>query len=175
MAAAVEELVPARPQPRHDVLEVGHRARRAAEHGRVERAAASGEQREAGEAAAGLEAQVGDVFVRDVVARDVEERTEEQSRRPGADERAGHSADRDVERDDHVTIIAYASRMSFLDRLRSMFSGPARTESAAGTEGESIDEARIDAGGSGALGFTGEPDSHASPADELAESEPESE
>ena len=85
-AAAVKDLLPAHPQPRHEVLEVRHRRRCAAEHGGVERAAARGEQRERGEAAADLEAPVGDVLVRYAIAGDVERRAEEQRERSRADD-----------------------------------------------------------------------------------------
>src|SRR3954470_12210935 len=50
-AAAVKDLLPAHTQPRHEVLEVRHRRRSAAEHGGVERATPRGEQRERGETA----------------------------------------------------------------------------------------------------------------------------
>lgn len=61
--------------------------------------------------------------------------------------------------------------------LKRLFSGPARTDApldvAAETGDEkSLDEARIDAGGGGALGLTNDPTAHASPGEELAESEP---
>src|SRR5436309_2921936 len=83
--AAVEDLLPAHTQPRDDVLEVGHRRGSAAEHCGIERAAPGGEQAERGEAAADLEAAVGNVLVRHPVAGDVERRPEEQRKRPGAD------------------------------------------------------------------------------------------
>ena len=98
---AVKELPPTRPQPGHDMFEVRRGSRRAAEHGRIEQAATRSEQRKRGEAAADLEAQVVDVVVRDTVARDVNERSEQQSKRAGARERAGRGAGRDVKRDDH--------------------------------------------------------------------------
>lgn len=55
---------------------------------------------------------------------------------------------------------------------------PARvdnTEPGAVSEEKDINEARIDAGGGGALGFPGEPDSHADPAEKIAQSDPEPE
>ena len=101
---------PAQPEPRHEVLEVGHRGRRAAEHGGVERAAPRREQAERDEAAADLEAPVGNVLVRHLVAGDVQRRAEQQRERTRADERSQRRPGRDVQRDDHARIIAYAPR-----------------------------------------------------------------
>jgi len=124
-AAAVEELLAVRAQPGRDVLEIRHRRRRAAEDGGVEEATPYGEQRERGEAAADLEAPVGDVLVRNPVARHVQRRADKESERPRAQESAGRAAGRHVERDDHDLMMAYAPPvMSFLDRLRNLISGP---------------------------------------------------
>jgi hypothetical protein len=65
--------------------------------------------------------------------------------------------------------------MSIGDWFKRLFS-PARTDApldvAAQTDDETtLDEARIEAGGSGALGLPNEPDSHASPADQTAKAE----
>jgi hypothetical protein len=73
-SAAVEELAAARVQEREDVLEVGCGARPGAERCRVERAAARGEEDEACETAANLEAPRADVLVGQPVAREVEDR-----------------------------------------------------------------------------------------------------
>src|SRR5947208_433646 len=83
-SSAVKDLLPAHTQPRHEVLEVGHRRSRAAEHGRVERSPPRGEQCERGEATADLEAPVRDVLVRHAIACDVERRPEEQGQRSRA-------------------------------------------------------------------------------------------
>ena len=66
--------------------------------------------------------------------------------------------------------------MSIGQRLKNLFSGPARSDASpdiAHETGEEVDinEARIDAGGSGPVGFPGEPDTHASPGEDVAESE----
>jgi hypothetical protein len=76
VALSVEELPPARPEPRHDMFEVRRGSRRAAENGGIERAASRSEQRERGEAAADLEAEVVDVVVRYAIPREVNERSE---------------------------------------------------------------------------------------------------
>lgn len=107
-AASMEELLAAQPEPGHEMLEVGHRRSGAADHGGVEGAAPRGEQSESDEPAADLEAPVGNVLVRYVVACDMQRRPEDERERSRADERAGGSADRDVERDDHRRIMAYA-------------------------------------------------------------------
>ena len=72
-------------------------------------------------------------------------------------------------------MIAYAPPMSISDWFKKLFSSPARTDApadvAAKTSDEiDINEARIDAGGSGALGFP-DPETHESPADEVARDE----
>jgi len=107
-AATVEELLAAGPKPGHDVLEVRHRGSRAAEHGGVEEPAPRREQAERHETAADLEAPVGDVLVRHLVARDVQGRTKHDGKRPRADERTQSGAGCDVQRDDHIPMIAYA-------------------------------------------------------------------
>jgi hypothetical protein len=75
-ASTMEELLPVRPNPWHNVLEIRERAGRRSEDGRVERTAARSEQAERDEAAADLEPPVRDVLVRDAVARYVERRPE---------------------------------------------------------------------------------------------------
>ncbi|HZS29801.1 MAG TPA: hypothetical protein VFA37_00940 [Gaiellaceae bacterium] len=69
--------------------------------------------------------------------------------------------------------------MSISGWFKRLFS-PAPTDApldvAAATDDEkSLDEARIDAGGGGALGLPGDPSSHASPGEEIAESASEGE
>jgi hypothetical protein len=97
----VEELPPARPEARQDVLEIRGRRGRTTEHGRIEHAPTRRKQSERSEPAAHLEAEVVDVVVRDTVTRQVDERAEEQRQRPRACERTGGRARGDMERDDH--------------------------------------------------------------------------
>jgi len=72
----VEELAAARAQEREDVLEVGCGARPGAERCRIERAAARGEEDEARETAADLEAARANVLVRQPIGREVEDRAQ---------------------------------------------------------------------------------------------------
>jgi hypothetical protein len=83
------------------VLEVRGGARRGAKHRRIERASPRGEEQEARETAADLEATRADVLVRQAVPREVEDRPEEERREPRSAGGAGHGARRHVERDDH--------------------------------------------------------------------------
>lgn len=123
-AAAMEDLLPSRAQPRRDVLEIGHRRSGGAEHGRIEESASRGQHRERHEAAAELEAAVGDVLVRHSVAGDVERRTQQERERTRPHESSGGAAQRDVEGDDHDRMIAYAPAMSFFTWLRNAIAGP---------------------------------------------------
>jgi hypothetical protein len=100
-AAVVEELPSARAQEREHVLEVRGGARRGAKRRRIERASPRGEEQEARETAADLEATRVDVLVRQAVAREVEDRPEEERREPRSAGGAGRGARRHVERDDH--------------------------------------------------------------------------
>ena len=100
-AAAVEELATARAQEGEDVLEVGGGARRGTERRRIERAAARGEEDEARETAADLEAARADVLVRQAVAREVEDRPQEERREPRPTGGTGRGARRHMKRDDH--------------------------------------------------------------------------
>ena len=109
-AYSVEELLAAHPEPGQEMLEVGRRRCRAAEHGGIERAAPGGEQTEGDETAADLEAPVRDVLVRYLVAGDVQRRAEQESERARAHQGADGAAGCDVERDDHTPIMAYALR-----------------------------------------------------------------
>src|SRR5215472_11893053 len=99
-AAAMEDLLSPRTEPREDVLEIRRRAGSCSEHDRIEQAAASSQQAYQDDAAADLEGAVGDVLVRDLVAGDMQHRPEEERKRSGADEGAGCAPDRHVERDD---------------------------------------------------------------------------
>ena len=100
-SAAVEEFAAARAQEREDVLEVGCGARRGAERRRIERATARGEEDEARETAADLEAARADVLVRQPIAREMKDRTEQDRREPRPAGGAGRGARRHVKRDDH--------------------------------------------------------------------------
>jgi hypothetical protein len=100
-SAAVEELAAARAQERQDVLEVGCGARRGAERRRIERATARGEEDEARETAADLEAARADVLVRQPIARKMKDRAEQDRREPRSAGGAGRGARRHVKRDDH--------------------------------------------------------------------------
>src|SRR4249919_353452 len=71
--AAVEELPSARAQERENMLEVRSGARRGAERRRIERASPHGEEEDARETAADLEATRADVLVRQTVAREMED------------------------------------------------------------------------------------------------------
>jgi cold shock protein len=100
-AAVVEELPPARAQEWEDVLEVRGGARRGAKRRRIERASPRGEEQDARETAADLEATRADVLVWQAVAREVEDRSEEERREPRPAGGAGRGARGHVERDDH--------------------------------------------------------------------------
>jgi hypothetical protein len=100
-SAAVEELAAARAQEREDVLEVGCGARSGAERCRIERAAACGEEDEARETAADLEAARADVLVRQPIAREVEDRAQQERRESRPAGGTGRGARRHVKRDDH--------------------------------------------------------------------------
>ena len=100
-SAAVEELATARAQEREDVLEVGCGARPGAERRRVERAAARGEEDEARETAADLEAARAEVLVGQPIAREVKDRAQQESRDPRPAGGTGRGARRHVKRDDH--------------------------------------------------------------------------
>ena len=90
-----------RAQEGQDVLEVGCGARPGADRRRIERAAACGEEDEARETAADLEAARADVLVRQPIAREMEDRAQQERTEARAAGGTGRSARRDVERDDH--------------------------------------------------------------------------
>ena len=92
------------------MFQVRSGSRCATQHSRIEQAATRGQQREHRETASDLEAEVVDVVVRNAITGEVDERTEKKGDRPRAGEGAGRSAGRDMERDDHVPIIAYDQR-----------------------------------------------------------------
>ena len=70
--AVVEELSSARAQEREDVLEVRGRARHGAECRWIEGASARGQEQDAGETAAYLEATRAEILMRQAVTREVE-------------------------------------------------------------------------------------------------------
>ncbi len=113
-AAAMEDLLPTHTKPRNEVLEVGHRRCCSAEHGGIEGPAPSGEQSEGDEAAADLEAPIGNVLVRDAITGDVQRGAEEQRERARADDGSHCRARGHVQRDDHTRIIASCSCVSVL-------------------------------------------------------------
>jgi len=76
--APVEELPSARAQERENMLEVRGGARGCAERRRIEGASPRREEEDASDAAADLEASGADVLVRHAVAREVENRPEDE-------------------------------------------------------------------------------------------------
>jgi hypothetical protein len=111
-APAMEDLLPTHTEPRNEVLEVGHRRCCSAEHGGIEESAPSGEQSEGDEAAADLEAPIGNVLVRDAITGDVQRGAQEQREPPRADNGSHRRARGYVQRDDHTQIIASGSYVS---------------------------------------------------------------
>jgi hypothetical protein len=107
-AAAMEDLLSMHAKPRNEVLEVGHRGGRTAEHRRIERPAPRSEQAERDEPAADLEAPVWNVLVRHTIACDVQRRPEQQRERTRPHDASHRRTGRHVERDDHPPIIAHA-------------------------------------------------------------------
>jgi hypothetical protein len=99
--AVVKELPSTRTQEGHDVLEVRGGTRRGTERRRIEWASPRGEKKETREPAADLEARRVDVFVRQAIARKMEDRPEEQSGDPRTAGRAGGSTRSHMEGDDH--------------------------------------------------------------------------
>jgi hypothetical protein len=136
-ASAVKELLSAQSQPWREVLQVGHRRRRAPEHGWIEHAAPCREQPERDEPAADLEAPVGNVLVRHVVTGDMKRRAEDERERARADERAGGGAHCDMERDDHATDDGVCSRAMSLGGWFTRLFSP--STSSAHAEDEAIE------------------------------------
>lgn len=81
-AAAVKELGSVWAQKRHDVLEIRRGARRCSEGCRIQEAASAGDESKANEAAGDLEAARPDVFVWQTIAREMEDRSEEDRDKP---------------------------------------------------------------------------------------------
>jgi hypothetical protein len=78
--APVEDLPPARAQEREDMLEVRGRACGGAECRRIEGASPRRQEEDGSDAAADLEPTGADVLVRHAVAREVENRSEQEGR-----------------------------------------------------------------------------------------------
>ena len=104
------------------MLEIRRGRCRAAENSRIERAASRCEQRERDETAADLEAEAADVVVRHAVAREVNDRPEQERERPRARECTGRRAGRDVKRDDHNVMIAHSGPLASETVCREVWS-----------------------------------------------------
>jgi hypothetical protein len=79
---AVKELGSVWAQKWHDVLEIRRGARRCSESCRIKEAASAGDESEADEAAADLEAARADVLVWQTIAQEMEDRSEEDRDEP---------------------------------------------------------------------------------------------
>lgn len=100
-AVIVEEFPAAQAQLREDVLEVRRGARCSSERHWIEWASPHGEKEDARKTAADLEPTRPEVSVRKAVARDVENRPQNESRKPRAAGGAGRCARRHVEGNYH--------------------------------------------------------------------------
>jgi hypothetical protein len=107
--AIVKDLPSAWTQEGEDVLEIRSRARHRAERRRIEGASPRGEKSDACDTGPDLEPSRVEVSVRNAVTREVESRPQQESREPRAAGRAGRSACRHVEGNDHRVL---SSRMS---------------------------------------------------------------
>ena len=113
----MKELPSTRAQEREDVLEVGGGTRRGAQRRRIEGASPRGEEEDACETAPDLEATRAEVLMRQTVAREVEDWTQEERRESRPAGSAGCSARGYVERNDHVCLfLAEAHAASALPR-----------------------------------------------------------
>jgi len=83
------------------MLEVGRGARCSAKRRRIERASPRSEEEDASETAPDLEPTRVEVSMGKAVARDVENRSQKQCREPRAARRAGRSACRNMQGNDH--------------------------------------------------------------------------
>jgi hypothetical protein len=99
--AAVKQLAPVWAEKRHDMLKIRCRAGRCSESRRIQRAAPAGEEREAHESATDLEAAGADVLVWHTIAREMEDRPEEDRDEPRPARRSGCGACGDMERNNH--------------------------------------------------------------------------
>jgi hypothetical protein len=103
---AGEELAPARPREANDVLEVRRGGGERAAYGRIERSAHRGEEQDRSDARADLEPAVGDVLVRQPIAREVEQQPERQRAESRVDERATERAGGDVQGNNQAATLA---------------------------------------------------------------------
>jgi len=99
--AIVKELSSARTQEREDVLEVRGGTRHRAKRRRIERASPRGEEDDASDTAADLEATRGDVLVGQAIAREMEDWPQDKRCESRPARSAGGGARGHVERDDH--------------------------------------------------------------------------
>ena len=99
--AVVKELPATWMQEGEDVLEVGGGTCRGAKRRRIEWASARGEEKDACDAAGDLKATRAEVPVRQAVAREVEDRPQEERCKSRPARRAGGGASCHVERNDH--------------------------------------------------------------------------
>jgi hypothetical protein len=97
----MKELPATRTQEGEDVLEVGGGTCRGAKRRRIEWASPRGEEKDACDAAGYLKATRAEVLVRQAVAREVEDRSQQERCRSRPARRADSGAGCDVERDDH--------------------------------------------------------------------------
>jgi hypothetical protein len=100
-AVVVEEFPSARTQEGKHVLEVGRRVRRSAKRRRIQWASPRGEEKEARETAADLEATRVEVLMGQAIAREVEDRPEQKRCESRSSRRAGGCPCGHMERDDH--------------------------------------------------------------------------
>ena len=107
--AIVKDLPSAWTQEGEDVLEIRSGARERAERRRIERPTPRGEKSDACDTGPDLEPSRVEISVWNAVAREVESRPQQECREPRAAGRAGRSACRHVEGNDHRVL---SSRMS---------------------------------------------------------------
>lgn len=121
-APAMKELAAARTQPREDVLKIGCGGRGRAQRDWVERSTREREQRKSEQAASNFETTVDDVLVGHAITGEMEWRTQCQSGKPRASERAHRSTRRNMERHDHDCPVGGPARTL----LASLNRAPAR-------------------------------------------------
>ena len=106
----------ARTQDGKEMFEVGGGTRGGAKRGRIERASPRGEEQDASDAASYIEATRAEVLVRQAVAREVEDRPQQERRKSRPARRAGGGARSHVERDDHGCPSQQIARTALADR-----------------------------------------------------------
>jgi hypothetical protein len=99
--AAVKQLVSVWAQARNDVLEIRRRARYSPESRRIQQAASAGEEDEADQAATDLEAARTDVLVWQTIAREMQNRPQEDGSKPGPASGTGCGARSNMKRNNH--------------------------------------------------------------------------